>query len=56
MPPPLKLALDALDKGTRQLRLFFVDFCKGLDLIDHKIILEKLLKLTFTISLGLLFM
>jgi hypothetical protein len=41
----LHLALEALDKGNCSLRVFFADFCKGFDLIDHKILLAKLSKL-----------
>ena len=33
----LHLALEALDKGNCSLRLFFADFSKGFDLIDHRI-------------------
>ena len=35
-------ALEALDKGGCYLRLFFADFKKGFDLIDHVILMEKL--------------
>ena len=38
----LHLALEALDKGNCSLRLFFADFSKGFDLIDHRILMEKL--------------
>ena len=34
----LHLALQALDKGNCLLRLFFADFSKGFDLIDHGIL------------------
>ena len=39
----LHLTLEALDKGNCAVRLFFADFRKGFDLIDHKILLKKLL-------------
>ena len=49
----LHLALEALDKGGCTLRLFFADFRKGFDLIDHKILLDKLSKLgTHNVVLG----
>ena len=38
----LHLALEALDKGGYAVQFFFADFRKGLDLIDHKILLDKL--------------
>ena len=38
----LHLALEALDKGNCSLRLFFADFSKRFDLIDHRILMEKL--------------
>ena len=38
----LHLALEALDRGGCYLRLFFADFKKGFDLIDHLILMEKL--------------
>ena len=38
----LHLILEALDKGNCAVRLFFADFRKGFDLIDHKILLDKL--------------
>ena len=40
----LHFALEVLDSGSCSLRLFFPDFCKGFDLIDHKILLTKLCK------------
>jgi len=43
----LHLALKALDKGGCWVRLFFADFRKGFDLIDHKILLNKLSTLNF---------
>ena len=49
----LHLALEALEKGGCILRFFFADFRKGFDLIDHKILLDKLSKLgTHNIVLG----
>ena len=49
----LHLALEALDKGGCTLRLFFADFRKGFDRIDHKILLDKLSKLgTHNVVLG----
>ncbi|CAB4017929.1 RNA-directed DNA polymerase from mobile element jockey [Paramuricea clavata] len=49
----LHLALEALDKGGCTLRFFFADFRKGFDLIDHKILLDKLSKLgTHNVVLG----
>ena len=38
----LHLALEALDSGHCWIRLFFADFKKGFDLIDHNILLAKL--------------
>ena len=38
----LHLALEALDRGGCYLRLFFADFKKGFDLVDHFILKEKL--------------
>ena len=38
----LHLALEALDRSGCYLRLFFADFRKGFDLIDHLISMEKL--------------
>ena len=35
-------SLEALDRGGCYLRLFFADFKKGFDLIDHLILMEKL--------------
>ena len=43
----LHLALEALDNGNCSLRLFFADFSKGFDLIDHRILMENYLNLTF---------
>lgn len=47
----IHLALEALDKGNCSLRLFFADFCKGFDLIDHGILFEKLSKFNIHNSL-----
>ena len=47
----LHLALEALDKGNCSLRLFFADFSKGFDLIDHRILMEKLSKFNIHNSL-----
>ena len=47
----LHLALEALDRGSCSLRLYFADFCKGFDLIDHKILLTKLSKFNIHNSL-----
>ena len=38
----LHLAFEALDRGHCYVRFFFADFCKGFDLIDHGILLNKL--------------
>ena len=38
----LHLSFEALDRGGCYLRLFFADFKKGFDLIDHFILIEKL--------------
>ena len=38
----LHLVLRALDSGSCSARLFFADFRKGFDLIDHTILLSKL--------------
>ena len=38
----LHLALEALDRGGCYLRLLFVDFKKGFDLVDPLILMEKL--------------
>ena len=38
----LHLALEALDRGGCYLRLFFANFKKGFDLIDHLILMENL--------------
>ena len=40
----LHLLLDALDKWNCAGRLFFADFRKGFDLIDHRILMRKLAK------------
>jgi hypothetical protein len=41
----LHVALESLDKGGCALRFFFADFRKSFDLIDHNILLDKLIKL-----------
>lgn len=41
----LHLALEALDKGQCYVRLFFAGFKKGFDLIDHTILIRKLVNL-----------
>ena len=38
----LHLALEALDRGNCWINLFFADFRKGFDLIDHNILLYRL--------------
>ena len=38
----IHLVLEALDSGSCSARLFFADFRKGFDLIDHTILLSKL--------------
>ena len=38
----LDIILESLDKGGCLARLFFADFRKGFDLIDHQILLRKL--------------
>ena len=38
----LHIILESLDKGGCLARLFFADFRKGFDLIDHQILLRKL--------------
>ena len=38
----IHLVLEALESGSCSARLFFVDFRKGFDLIDHTILLSKL--------------
>ena len=38
----IHLALEALDSGSCSIRLFFADFKKGFDLIDHHVLLRKL--------------
>ena len=43
--------LEALDKGNCSLRLFFADFSKEFDLIDHRILMEKLSTLNIHNSL-----
>lgn len=47
----LHLILEALDKGNCAVRLFFEDFRKGFDLIDHKILIGKLSKFNLDSSL-----
>ena len=47
----LHLGLEALDKGNCSLRLFFADFRKGFDLIDHRILTAKLAKFNLHASL-----
>ena len=47
----LHLALEALDNGNCSLRLFFADFSKGFDQIDHRILMEKLSKFNIHNSL-----
>ena len=47
----LHLSLEALDKGNCSLRLFLADFSKGFDLIDHRILMEKLSTLNIHNSL-----
>lgn len=39
----LHIALEALDSGNCALNFFFADFKKGFDLIDHRILLAKLM-------------
>lgn len=43
----LHIILESLDRGGCAARLFFADFRKGFDLIDHKILLDKLAKYKF---------
>lgn len=45
------MILEALDKGNCAVRLFFEDFRKGFDLIDHKILIGKLSKFNLDSSL-----
>ena len=40
----LHVTFGALDKGNCSLPFFFADFCKSFDLIDHKILFQKLFK------------
>ena len=39
---PLHLTLEALDQGNCWARWFFADFKKGFDLVDHRIVLDKI--------------
>ena len=50
----LHLALEALDRGGCHLRLFFADLKKGFDLIDHLILMEKLISTQYDLNWSLL--
>ena len=41
----LHVALEAPNKGGCTFQFFSAKFCKGFDLIDHKVLLDKLSKL-----------
>ena len=41
----LHLILSALDRGQCSIRIFFADFKKGFDLVDHNVVIEELQKL-----------
>ena len=50
----LHLVLENLDRGNCSARLFFADFRKAFDLIDHNILLHKLLTYGFDVHNALL--
>ena len=41
----LHLILSALDRGQCSIRIFFADFKKGFDLVDHNVVIEELQRL-----------
>ena len=41
----LHLILSALDRGQCSVRIFFADFKKGFDLVDHNVVIDELQKL-----------
>ena len=41
----LHLVLSALDSGQCSIRIFFADFKKGFDLVDHNVVVDELQKL-----------
>ena len=41
----LHLVLSALDRGQCSIRIFFADFKKGFDLVDHNVVVDELQKL-----------
>ena len=41
----LQAIYEAVDSGDAVVRIFFADFAKGFDLIDHVILMEELRKL-----------
>ncbi len=42
----LQAIFEAMDRGNTAARIFFADFSKGFDLIDHNILLRELEKLS----------
>ena len=39
---PFRFTLQILDRGNTSIRIFFPDFSKGFDLVDHNVLLEEL--------------
>ena len=42
--------LAGLESGQCSVRIFFADFKKGFDLVDHNVLIDKLVKLTWCLS------
>ena len=38
----LQVILEALDQGDTSARIFFTDFSKGFDLVDHNILIQEM--------------
>ena len=38
----LQVILEALDQGDTYARIFFTDFTKGFDLVDHNILIQEM--------------
>ena len=47
----LHLVLSALDRGQCSIRIFFADFRKGIDLVDHNVVVDELQKLQVNLAI-----